>query len=559
MYSKQSLYTDCFRGMGASGQKTPLLSEGYATDICNFRIDSQGHLVRREGYRKLCDLPADLRGFYYGRSPASQENAAFALVGTQLFRLRDGQSEWELLCTLPMATASGEVTIFFLSERIYLLDGNDYYYWDNGGSGYVPGYVPLGFSECNPASGIGVACEAHNALSNYMRVQYSLSESGRVFVLPEVAERVAWVKVQGEYVSYQVERAFFDNNRWQINLDNVAPSGKNIVEICYALYETGARAEVLQNTRVFMYGGSDDLRVFFYGSGAAAVYYSVSLLQNTHAAEYIPLGGIIRVGTCAVTGIVRCYDHLLIQTQKETFTARQSGQQYLLYLVNADVGCQSIGYAQAIGQDTVTVSGGRIYRLVGTSREGDRVAHRIDDCVYASMPSLKEGVCCVNDKDSEVWFATQDSIFVYQYASGGWYRFDIGAVDAFFSAPDGTRGFLRKNSLYLFDEKAKDDDGSPTKAHASFAPISFGRRAPIVESAICVKGEGSARLVLKTGTSTTDQLFYACAKGALQPMQTQRVRMGAADSHTVCVKSRDRVTISFCGVRTRDGKWEGEK
>ncbi len=555
MHSKQSLYTARFCGMGASGQKTPCLTDGYAEDICNFRIDAQGHLVRRDGYRKLCDLPDGVRGFYYGRYPSSQENATFVLVGKDLLCLRDGEETWQTLCQLPMATETGSVTVLSLSERIYILDGDDFYFWDLSTSGRVYGYIPLGFTHCNPTTGIGQKKEAHNLVCNLMRVQYTLEDVSRIFVLPEVAQSVVWVKVQGTSVGYQVERAYINAARWQINLDDSSPVGENIVEVCYQIYDSGARRELARNRRVFLYGGSDDLRVFLYGSGAASVYYSIPMQDNTHPMEYFPEGGIIRVGTGRVTGIVRRYNHLLIHTEKETFSARQEGENYLLYLVNAEIGCQETGLAQEIGQDTFTVSGDRAYRLVGTSTEGDRIAKRIDDRMGDRLSSLRTGVCCVNSKHSEIFLATAQDLLVYQYEKDAWYRFGIADVAEFFCAPSGQIGFLCENALYLFDETKEDDDGTPIEANASFAPITFGRRAPIVESAICVYGNGSARLVLKTGATTTDQLFYACAKGALQPMQTQRVRMGAADAHTVCLKSCDRVTVSFCGIRTRDGKW----
>ncbi len=545
----------------------------------NFRIDASGALRRREGYRRLCGFPQGTRGFCYGIDPESNEDAVFYCHDRRLFRWILSTQKFDTLCTISELDLSGKVTLFLLSGRLYLLDGKDYYYWSPQGFGRVEGYIPLCYTDVKAENGIGTDHEVHNELSPFARAQYSFAESSRIFLLPEQASEVMWVKVDGALVTYTVEPGYSDYSRLQVNLDGIARPGKNAVEICYRLPQEGRRAKILNNLRVFLYGGSDDLRLFLYGDGSGQVQYSVSLLDYYYAAEYFPKEGYISVATGPVTGIVRRYNHLLIHTAKETFAVESADDRYRVYLVHDRIGNQTHGYAQPVEGDSVTVSGGAIYRMKMSSLQGDRIAVCISDRVQDALrkEDLQSGLCTVSPNDCEVWYAKEDAIYIYRYDRDVWYQFDNPGVEAFFVGSENRVGFLRDNYLYLYDRDCQDDDGAPIHAYWQSAPFAFSHRRPICEAAMQITdatGRGQVHLSLRCCEDAvanqtdweeadlkgeTALHFLAYRQGTHRPISAQKVRLHAGNCYLARFETKDDVTVSFFGVRQRDGRWEADE
>ncbi len=577
MKQVDSFGIECFNGIHAFQHQTPYIGDCAASAMCNFRIDASGKLRRREGYRKLCDLPEGMRGFCCARDPESEDEAIFYLFEDKLYRVLFSTRSAECIAQFPAIAGSEAVTVFSFGRRIYLLDGKDYYYWGGDSYGRVDGYIPLCYVDVATVNGIGTKKEAHNELTPFARAQYSFDESSRIFLLPEQAREVLWVKVDGVPATYQLDIGFTDHSRLQVNLDVLARPGKNTVEICYRLPYTGRREEILRHRTPFLYGGSDDLRVFLYSGDSGQIQYSVSLLQNDLAAEYFPENGYINIGPEPITGIVRRYNHLLIHTKKETFAVQgDNNDRYRVYLVHDRIGNEKIGYAHSIEGDSVTVSGGAVYRMKTTSVEGDRQVVRISDRIATRLEkedSLSSGLSIVSPSDCEVWYVVRDYIYIYRYDRDVWYRFNNPGVEAFFSTAQNRIGFLRKNALYLYEPDCETDEGGQLiVAFWESAPFSFSKRAPICEVAMRASnesGEGVIGLDLISceDGALSDQTviweekeitFPIGKRGEWNPTAYQKVRMHTGKSYAACLFAYDPVTVSFFGIRQRDGKWEGK-
>ncbi len=568
MKQQNTIGIERFCGVYAKVHQTPSITDGMAQTMRNFRITEDGFLRRREGYKKLCDLPSGVRGFCCGQDFATREESVFYCVGQSVYRIRFCDNSPAQLATFPTLAEQGEVSLVLFNNRLYVLDGLDLYYWDEESSGRVFGYVPLCYAELSPTQGVGQEREAHNALCPYARASYTFTEGCRVFLLPEPALRVMWVLVNGQQVPFTEEKGFADPGRLQFALESSVLPGKNCVEVCYELATYSRRADILQNKKVFLFGGSDDLRIFLYGNHSGRVEYSVSLSDYSRAMEYFPENGYITIGSGPIMGIVRRYNHLLIHTLHETYAVQDDGDGYRFFLVHDRIGTQAIGYAQAIEQDSVTVSGNQIYRIKTTTVEGDRsvtcISERIADLLKSS--DLQSGLCYVHAPQKEIWFATPSVLWVYRYDRDAWYSFDNIGISAFFSYHNEQLGFRCGDSLYAYEAGCNTDCNLPIRAvwqSAPFAPAAA--RTPLAEAGMKVQDRDGNGTVTVRIASYDDAIgirkeavipFSATAQGSVPALCRRRLCLHTGAEYALRIETQDDVTVAFCGLRTPSGQWE---
>ncbi len=557
-----------FCGVYAKAHQTPSITDGMAQTMRNFRITEDGFLRRREGYQKLCDLPSDLRGFCCGKDPATWEESVFYCVGKSIYRIRFREGTATLLATFPALTEQGEVTVILFCNRLYVLDGVDLYYWDEESHGRVPGYIPLCHIDVSPTGGAGTAREVHNALTRYARASYTFTEGCRVFLLPEPAMRILSVSVNGQEVAFTEESGFADPARIQFVLETSIPPSKNCVVVCYELPPSSRRAEILQNKQVFLFGGSDDLRVFLYGSYSGNVEYSVSMSDFARAIEYFPEDGRISISSGPIMGIVRRYNHLLIHTLHETYAVQDNGNGYRFFLVHDRIGTQKIGYAQAIEEDSVTVSGNQIYRIKTTTLEGDRSVICISDRISDLLKSgdLQSGICYVHVPQKELWFATPSAIWVYRYDRDVWYTFDNPGVRAFFPYCENQVGFRCGDSLYAYTAGCDTDCTLPIRAIWQSAPFAMAAvRTPLAELGMKVWDADGVGAVTVRIASYDDAIgirkeavmpFAATAQGTVPALCRRRLSLHTGAAYALRIETQNDVTVAFCGLRTPNGQWE---
>ncbi len=494
MQTQNALSISNFRGIIAAEHTAPSFADGEAMLLHNFRLTAKGHLRRREGYREICTLPEGVCGFCYGRIETDAAPCLFYCTADSVCAYDFSYRRHFVLAPLSRAEPTAPVTMFLYRRGLYLIGGGEYFVYRDGACTAVEGYTPLRYTDVTPLNGVGREQEAVNALTRVARATYSPTENTSVFLLPERAEAVLWVKVHGVPVGYQSHAGVHDSNRLQVNLDVSVPSDVNSVEIGYRLESEGRRAEILQNDKVYCYGGSDDLRLFFYGNAQGRVDYSVSLTQSVHAAEYFPEDGHFTVGTGSgpVTGILRRYNHLIVHTSGQTFAVTRNGNDYDVYLVHDRVGHTAHMEPVTMGQDSCAICAGGVYRLRATSVQGDRTAECISEAVRGvlSPKALTDCVGIHNDREHELWLATRDGLFIYRYDLGAWYTFDNPEPDGFLDM-DGV-GFWRGRTFYRYEQELDTDCDEPFTAVLQSAPFSYAStRTPLCELALTVYGDGT--------------------------------------------------------------------
>ncbi len=532
----------------------------------NFRITSKGQIRRREGYRELCTLPDGVSGFCYGSLETDKAPMLYYCLHDRICAY-DFETHTHLsLAPLSRIYPDSAVTMFFFRRALYILDGKEYYVYDGQSCETVEGYIPLHYTDVTPFNGEGVEYEEVNALTRCVRALYSPTERTSAFLLPERAAEIIWVKVYGKIVLYTVVAGLHDDLRLQINLDTPVEADVRSVEICYRLEGEGRRAQILSNTKVYPYGGSDDLRLFFYGNPDGRIDYSVPLSQSVQAAEYFPLNGYITVGSgnTPVSAMVRRYDHLIVHTPTQTYSLQRSANTYRTYLVHESIGHTGRTDAFLMGQDSCAICNKGMYRLKTTAMWGDRAMERICDRIERALPpdAIAQCIGFHNERHHEIWLASTHGLWVYQYEQDAWYTFDNPEADGFVDL-DGV-GFYRGNTFYRYEQDCDTDCGNPIYAVLQSAPFLYAKkRTSLSEVGLLAYGDtpfACVRALVRTSDCEegNDPCFavspHPCQKWltfAAKPSGTPAVPthlhcdLGAGTYASVRLETQDDVTISY--------------
>lgn len=578
MQKTNALTITTFRGVNAAEHSAPSFADGQARTLHNFRVTEHGALRRREGYRAVCTLPDDTCGFCYGRLEASAAPCLFYCTADRLCAYDFSYGRHFTLCTLTRSAPAAPVTMFLYRRALYFMGGGEYFVYRDGVCESVEGYEPLRYTDVTPYNGAGKEYEAANGLTRHARATYSPAETSTIFLLPERASAVRYVRVYGREVAYRLSSGLHDPNRLQVTLEEAVEADVNSVEIGYVLQGEGRRAQILENTRVYRYGGADDLRLFFYGNPQGRVDYSVSLSESVHAAEYVPQEGHFTVGTGsgAVTGILRRYNHLIVHTASETFAVTRAGDRYDVYLVNDRVGHTAAMEVAPMEQDSCAVCESGVYRLKTTSVVGDRRAQRVSGALgnLLSGNLLRDCVGIHHEREHEIWLGTRAGLFVYRYDADVWYTFDNPHADGFLDM-DGV-GFYRGRTFYRYEAGCDTDGEEPFTAVLQSAPFVYAStRTPIYEVSATVYGENvydRVRCVLRTADAEVgadpsfamtphraeEILFFDARQTGAPPTPTRRrCYLCAGRYASVRLETQSDVTVSYLSLRAQ-GQSRGE-
>ncbi len=558
-----------FTGIAGTEGVYPDFSLGQAARMRNFRIDNLGRLRRRDGYRLLCECKDTVRGCCYGRLSAIRDPALYYCTATGIYSFEEGAGIHHKLHTVSIGEAWEEVTMFLLGGKLYLLGAGKYYRCDYHTIEEVQGYFPLRYRDLDPTTGAGKEAEAPNALTRMCLARYSPKTPSSIFLLPESAIAVEWVKVGGQFTSFQVEAGFYDAARLQVVLEITVPASQDAVELCYRDAREERRDKVLNNPHVYRYGGSDDLRLFFYGNEEAKIYYSADLSSHKDAPAYFPYDNCLQVGRGgnSVTGVVRRYDHLLIHTETETFAAQRKEEGYRLYLVEDKVGCAGYGKSFEIGKDSLTVCSSGVYRLKPQGNLGNRIAQRISEEIASQEGAdvLCDAMTLCDPIRQEVWFVTRDLIWIYQYENKVWYQFDRPEAEAFLYC--GGVCFRRGKRIYRYEGGLDTDLGEPILALWESGPISPAKaRRPLREGAICCystlpEAQVCVQVTAFDGHAVTAQTAWEVSVPCLLGTHTLRapLHLPCADGYCLALTTCDRVIVSGLGLRCGGQSWKEER
>jgi hypothetical protein len=519
-----------FLGLNEDTSGDTQLQIGESSDMKNYRITENYKLTKREGYTSVYQYISNNTGIarsirIYGMWSGIINSKKYFLVNEDgsLALLNEANN-----VTTPthIGNLSSSQTHFFaFGNKVYMMDGKNYYSYDGTTFQAVVGYVPL-VRISTPPTGGGTEYEGINLLNGKKRQQFSGNGASSIFTLAENnLDSVDSVKVKGELKT--TDQYTVNLKEGTVNLfgSNTPVTGVNNVEIAWTK-GTGSRTEITKYRFSILYGGANDTRVFVYGDGSNRYRYS-ALADGVPSAEYFPALNYrdISSNSVQITGMIRHYDRLLIFTNNgeawysyydSIEIGKQTTADFPTSPVNQSVGNVAMGQVQLIQNNPFTLYTG-VQEWTGTNVRDERNVKYISKRVQKTLDEqdLSKAITFDYEKKYEYWISFGSIVVVYNYQLDVWYKFEFFDTITCFGMHNnqlyiGTswNGLLRFGDSYLTDTSAK------IKAHWESGFYDFEAewlRKYINEMWISIQpnGKTSVDISYETNRKLTSQTYVA--------------------------------------------------
>lgn len=338
------------------------------------------------------------------------------------------------------------VSFFPFDNKVYILNGYEYYEYDGDTITPVEGYRPLVAIAISPDLGGGsesgtLTGEYVNRLNGKRRVWISPDGTNATFAMPEKnLSAIDWVK---DLTTGSTTSAYTANLTAGTVTFNSAPArGVNTYEIGYSVATT-YRSQVTSNLFSELYSGTTDTRIFLYGDGTNKTIYSGMDYDGMPRADYYPDQYEVMVGdsNTGITSMIRHYGNLVCYKPSECWNLQHGVVELAtgdltpsIYCtpVNRDKGNVAPGQVRLVNNSPVTCSGTELYHWINSSyytsslSRDERQTKRISDRISRSIKELNFADCLMwDDDDHQEFYLVQNKVaLVWNYASDAWYRYE---------------------------------------------------------------------------------------------------------------------------------------
>lgn len=331
--------------------------------------------------------------------------------------------------TTDLGTLTDAPTKFFaFANKVYILNGAEYKYYDGTTFGDVAGYIPKIIISAVPLTGAGTDYENINLLTGKKRMTFS-SDNTNVYQLAETSI----TSVDAVYVSgvlktvtthYTVD---LTTGKITFTSGNIPPlNGLDNVEI-YWTKGTGTRALVVNNRYARLFGSAVDTRVFLYGN----VNYQnkrifSSLADGVPSVEYFTAASIEPIGSenTPITDMHVVNGNLITFKPSETYTSYYDevdldGIVYVSFptsIINETRGCRAVAQGQILNNDIHTIDY-QFIRWFPTSEKNEKNMKDVGDRIQTDLDELDLTKCLTVDKQntSEMWIVNGKTVYIYKY------------------------------------------------------------------------------------------------------------------------------------------------
>ena len=486
MQSGSKMFTvDQFLGINEAADSLTELAMGEASRMENFFVTDGYNLtlrpavVRPKGYERE---NYTIAACWAGNINDGQHMVIVNSNGTiRIFReTEDGIDEVLRNEDNILGINPGEVPfvkIFPFDGKIFIMSQVDTASYVAEGLQLESPYIPLVIAGAAPSGG-GTAIENANLLSAYRRIDYSADGTSTEYVLPDEAENVTKVTVDGHPAVSPSVLGTFDATTHIFTFKGAPIKGVGNVEIEYSINKYTAdnnRRAIARSTLAENYNGSTDTRVFV--ANGNTLYYSGVTQSGEATPMYFPAMNEIAVDMDAsfITGMVRHYSNLLVFTGAGAYTVvyepttLDDGRTiagFSIRNVNREIGHESSAAIQIVNNFPRTITQGGIYSWNVTSGyyRDERNAKKISDRVKKSFAVLTERqvsqIRTADDNHSQTYYVFLNdgagTVLVNRYGLGKgdiWcvYRGTIFRDVRHAMTLGGKVYFTNENDLFCFD------------------------------------------------------------------------------------------------------------
>lgn len=384
---------------------------------------------------------------------------------------------------------SDHVCLFGFDNKLYCLDGKEYYVWDGENLTTVSGYIPLIGVGSSPA-GATTTLERINILTPRRRQRFSADGTSTVYKLAEKdLASIDRVEIDGElFTIYDV-----NVKAGTVTFRDAPMSGADNVEIWYTAQES-YRSKAAAMRYAEFYNGANDSRVFLYGDGSNITIYSdVRYDTGRASAEYFPDLNEIAVGDAntPLTSLIRQYSRLMAfksggsawSIYYDTMTLADGSVTAGFYCngVNRSIGNDALGQVVLVENKPRTLDGRSIYEWQSSSggyiTNDQRNAKRISQKVENTLLDFNFADCVMYyDKINHEFYCVYDSTAVVQNVENeAWYIYTDFPALAMISYKDELYFGTDSGELRKFSDEYTDDSGAAIDCYWESGSMSFGR------------------------------------------------------------------------------------
>ena len=408
---------------------------GESGNMYNCVINDNYALQKAPGHLQLMTAVSAthrIQGMWYGSIDGTNyfifaTNGKVYKVDDQLWEDFDGTETWSDVTTELGSLTDAPTSFFQFSDKLYMLNGTEYKYYDGSTFDDVAGYRPKTVIGATPATGAGTEFELANLLTGEKRMtfngdgtdEYQLEETG--------IDSVDAVYVDGNLKTvtthYTVNLAtgivtFTAGHFPAVGLDNV--------EI-YWTKGTGTRSDVVKNRFAFLFGLAADTRVFMYGNeDSQNTRINSALADGVPSAEYFTSANIDNIGSTEtpVTSMERSQSIMLVHKTDKTYysyydSVDLDGVTTVTFptpLINGTRGNVAFGQGQVIENYPVTIDK-QLIKWTPTQNKDERNMQDIGARIQRDLDGYDLEDCLMIDKEnsSELYISNGKRVWIYKY------------------------------------------------------------------------------------------------------------------------------------------------
>lgn len=512
------------------------LKPGEAAEMINFKITRDGNLQKRPGTLTINKLGVlrEWTGAIYGIWNGRVGNTEYTLFAADadIWSYNFSTNVATSIKNASTTVANAETFFFGFDQKVYIMNGSDYLYWDGsalpgGGVKPVTGYVPVILTNML-YTGVGTTGDQINKLTAQRKVWITGDASNTVFQLPEkpitsvdaVVNRVTGVPLVLT-TDYTV-----NTTTGQVTFVVAPAATANIIEITYT-FTSSFRTQITAMKYAEIYNGNTDNRVFIYGDGSNQTFYSGLDADGGQRADYFPDLNVVNIGdeNTPITALIRHYSSLAAYKTESAYSINY-GQitlvdgsltsAFFVLPVNRSIGNIALGKAQLVDNSPRTLFNSAIYEWKNNASYAsnlttdERQAQIISQRVFRTLGGMDLTTAYTfDDNERQEYYVIQNDIAVINnYATDTWYLYNAVGVDRLIAIDGQLYGCTMAGDIVHFSRSYQNDNDVAIDCYWRSGSIDFGKawqRKYSNRIFVTMKPESHAYVVVTVITNKKDQ------------------------------------------------------
>jgi len=464
-----------------------------AKELVNFRVNPDGTLKKREGFRRICRFEEKPRGYL------NVGNDTYLICGQTLVRYSEGVvTTLDTLNSLSFLDDDETVSMFFYDDRIYIVGGGDFIFYDikYGYWGEVAGYAPImktGIT--SERTDTGEDFEDCNILGNNFRVLINPTHTTRTYYLVTECSQIISVYADGDYVTPD---NYYLNNEYGrsyivIYLDELLECEEIVVEATATnSFGNVSRYDLLRNVNTLLYSDSNGEHLLLWGGtlGANVMYsdfgYNETGKKQIDTIDYFRPEASFKLGdgSASVTDTAEFDEYTLMSTNDRIFTLSSrvsessSGIKTTKFTANvmkSNLGVARKGSLAVYDEALYAVTSRGLFKIY-RDKLYDGYSHKetvLGDINRHCSRKLTECKLYIHKSSGELWCYSKELLLVIDLKNGTDYLFD-GAYPSEMIPLVLDSGFIENGDFCVFDEELTFDPDKSIIAKFVSKPIDFG-------------------------------------------------------------------------------------